>query len=376
MSDLRLALGVLVALAVLALVSLWLYRRLVVVTHAPPKVRRAVAAVLVLGLLLYGAAQAAFRFVDPVPWRPVTWVGLTWLGLVFYLTLGLALLGLPALGLRFGRRDEARARLLRAGTPIVVALALAVTGYGLVEADRLRVTAYDVQSGALPQGFDGLRIAFVSDLHVGPARTASFTRRVVDLVNAQEPDLVLLGGDLSDGREEYVGPDLDPLADLAAPLGVFGVTGNHEFITGDTEAFLRRWERLGIRVLRNEHIVLARGGDSITLAGVHDEQGEGVYAPDPEAALAGVERETYTLFVAHEPRQAPVGKGVDLQLSGHTHGGQMWPFHYLVLLQQPTLAGLGRVGDVEMVTSRGLHAPGPPLRVLARPEITMVTISA
>lgn len=374
--DLRLALGVAVALLVLAGVSWWLYRRLAVATDASAPVRRAVAAVLIAGWLLYGAAQAAFRFTDPDPWRPVIWAGLTWLGVVFYLTLGLLVLAAVSLTLRIVRRGAARTPFLRVATPVAVVLTLAVTGYGLVEAQRLRVTAYDVSATGLPAGFDGLRIALVTDLHVGPAKTAALTRRVVDLVNAQEPDLVLLGGDLSDGLERYVGADLDPLADLGAPLGVFAVTGNHEFITNDTAAFLRRWDRLGIRALRDESVTLERGGDRLVLAGLDDEQGEGEFAPDPEVALAGVDPAAFTVLLAHEPRQVVSDAGVDLQLSGHTHGGQLWPFHYVVRLQQPTLAGVDEVDGVPVVTSRGVHAPGPPLRVLAPPDVTLVTLRA
>ena len=365
------------ALVVLALVvawTWWLYRRLAAAPQWPTWARRAVLAVVVAGAAALLTAQLAFRALDPDPWRPVIWLGLTWLGLGFYLTLGLALLGVAALGLRAVRARRARLWLLRAGTPLVVALTLGLTGHGLSAASRLQVASYQVESASLPPGLDGLRVAFVSDLHVGPTRDGELTRRVVDLVNGQRPDLVLLGGDLSDGRLEYVGDYLDPLADLRAPLGVFGVSGNHEARSPDGASLLETWEALGVRVLRNEHVEVTRAGDRLTLAGAHDAQGEGAFASDAEQALAGVQPDEFTMFLAHEPRQVPTGAGVDVALTGHTHGGQLWPFHHVVRWQQPTLAGVDRVEDVTMVTSRGVHASGPPMRVLASPEVTVVVL--
>lgn len=322
----------------------------------------------VLGwFLLYVAANALYRYVDPAPYRPLIWFGLLWLSVAWYLGLGLLLLALACLVLW-------RRRVFRAGMPVVVVVAVAVTAYGAVAATRPSVTAYDVSSEALPPAWDGVRIALVTDLHVGPTRGEDWTREVVDLVEGQRPDLVVLGGDLVDGRERYVGPLLTPLDDLDPPLGVFAVSGNHELGTADAAAYLRRLESLGVDVLRNEHVVLERRGQPIAVAGVHDETGTGVFAPDPSAALRGVARRTFTVLVAHQPRQLVDDAGVDLQLSGHTHGGQLWPVGWLTRLRQPTLAGVDHVDGVTVVTSRGVGTSGTPARVGSPPEVTLITL--
>ncbi|GGO75541.1 metallophosphoesterase [Nocardioides deserti] len=370
-------LGVLALLLLVASIAWWarwLHRRLAVVSGAPRWARRLSLVVVVGGLLLYAATNVAYRTIDPAPIRPVLWLGLSWLGLAWYLTFGCVLLALASLVLRLLGCRVARERLLRVGTPVVVVLALVVMAVGAVVAQRPRVTAYDVGSAALPTGWDGARVVLLTDLHVGVVHGGAWTRRVVDLVNEQDPDLVVLGGDLVDGRERYTGPDLDPLADLDAPLGVVAVSGNHEIETGDAPAYLDRLETLGIDVLRNEHVVLQRGGDPVVVAGVHDEIGTGALEPDPAAALAGTRPEDYVVYVAHEPRQLVASAGVDLQLSGHTHGGQIWPFGWFVPLQQPTLAGVDVVDGVTVVTSRGVGTSGPPVRTGAAPEITVVTL--
>ena len=365
--------------ALLALLTVLLHRRLAVAPGWPVPVRRTVAAVLAVG---WAAALSSFALqsgvVDPHRARWLAWAGLTWLALAWYLLLGVLVLGVVALATRLVRRPGARRPLLRVGTPLVVALALGTTAYGLVEASTPTVTPVAVSDADLPAEFDGLRVALVTDLHVGPVRDAGFTRRVVDQVNGQRPDVVVLGGDLVDGKVAQVADALAPLADLDAPLGVFAVTGNHEFISQEADAWMDHWETLGIDVLRNENATLTRGSASIRLAGVHDGTGRGANAPDLGRALAGVPADAFTVLAAHQPKGAEAAEGdtVDLQLSGHTHAGQLWPFRYAVLLQQPVIEGLETVGDVPVLTSRGADAWGPPVRVLAPPEIPVVTLRA
>ncbi len=221
-----------------------------------------------------------------------------------------------------------------------------------------------------------MRVALVTDLHVGPMHDASWARRVVDLVMAEHPDLIVLGGDLVDGPPDDVAAYLAPLADLDAPLGVVGVTGNHEMLGGEEEgaAWVAAYESLGIDVLGNESVVLTRGGDEITVVGVHDPTGEGALAYDPDAAFAGVDPDGFTLLVAHQPSAATPGRGVDLQLSGHTHGGQLWPAHLLVPLEDPVTAGLGEADGVPVFVSRGVGTSGPPVRVLAPPQVDLITL--
>ena len=363
--------------ALLALLTLALHRRLAVAPGWPGGVRLASATLLGLTWLLTLTAFAMQSgALDPRRARWLAWAGMTWLVVAWYLLIGVAVLGIACLAMRLVHRRHLRRPLLQVGTPLVVVAALGATGYGVAEASQPSATAVTVTDADLPQGMDGLRVALVTDLHAGPIRDASFTRRVVDLVNAQRPDVVVLGGDLVDGRVAQVGEVLAPLADLRAPLGVFAVSGNHEFISQEAGAWLTHWESLGIRVLRNEHAGIERGGATLTLAGVQDLTGRGTDASDAARALQGVDPAAFTVFVAHQPKAAEnaQGRGVDLQLSGHTHGGQVWPFHYLVPLQQPVLDGLATVGDVPVLTSRGAGAWGPPVRVLAPPEVPVVTV--
>lgn len=365
-----------VGLLVVGGYSLWLHRRLAVAPDLPPRWRRAVDALLALGFVLFVAGASLLRRGDPAPVRPVVWLGMTTIAVALYLTLGLALLALPALALRLAGRTDARLRLLRVGTPAVVALTVVVTSYGVVVAAHPGVRTTEVRSDALPPAYDGLRVVLVTDLHVGALHDASWARRIVDLVAEQDPDLVLLGGDLVDGHPDDIAGYLAPLADLDAPLGVHGVIGNHELITSAADA--REWidvyESLGVDVLANESVELAPG---LRLAGVHDRTGTGDLAPDPERALAGVDPDDYLLYLAHEPRQVedlPAGSGVDLVLAGHTHGGQLWPVHLFAGLTDPVVQGYDVVDGVPLFVSRGVGTSGPPVRVLSPAQVDVVVL--
>ncbi len=317
---------------------------------------------------------------SPDTMRPVAWTGQAFLASCLYLVLGLVPVWAVSVLLWFvlWRRDHGRAArraLNRVASPVVVAVTVALIGYGAWEAVQVEVTRYEVSSPDLPAEFDGATVALVSDIHAGAVRNAGFTRDVVDLVNAEQPDLVVIAGDLVDGTAARYAPEVAPLADLQAPLGVYAVTGNHEMYR-DTAGWVDEFRSLGLIVLENESTPLTRDGGEVVLAGVHDREGAGRWAPDYDAALAGTAPEGYVLLLAHQPVQAESvqGRGVDLQLSGHTHGGQMWPLDRLVPLQQPMVDGLEDVGDVPVLTSRGVGAWGPAVRVAAPPEVPVVTL--
>ncbi|EME62846.1 calcineurin-like phosphoesterase [Rhodococcus ruber BKS 20-38] len=376
----------LVAGTFLALITFWLHRRLV---RAPGlRGRAAIAANTALGVLLVVAligAQSGTSL-DPRWARPFGFLGWTWLGVVLYLVLGTLLIGIVCLAARTVRRfrrddvpppDPSRRRALQIATGALAVGAVAAVGYGTVEAARPRIVHTRIPLRRLPTGFEGLRVALVTDLHVGPSRGREFTRRTVDLVNAQQPDLIVLGGDLTDGTIALVGPDLAPLADLRAPLGVYGVSGNHEYYADDAMSWLDFWETLGVRTLRNERVTLERGGDAIDLAGIHDYSAPAPNEADLTAALQDRDPERFVLLAAHQPRHVFEARdhGVDLQLSGHTHGGQMWPLGYVVPLQQPTVTGLDQFGDTLVYTSRGTGAWGPPVRIATPPEVAILQLN-
>jgi len=227
----------------------------------------------------------------------------------------------------------------------------------------------------LPAQFEGYRIAHITDTHISQILTASWTRNLVERVNAAKPDLVVHTGDLVDGPVASLEKSVAPFGELVGPK--YFVTGNHEAYSGMPEwtAVMRK---LDFRVLDNESVDIVKDGAHMTLAGVTD-YNEGRFFPshesDPAKALAHVPAGV-RILLAHQPRTAlnAQGLGVSLQLSGHTHGGQIWPFHYLVRLQQPMNAGLAMVGKVQVFTSRGAGFWGPPLRLLAPNEVPILVL--
>ena len=373
---------VLVALGVFGAFLLFVWQRLAI---APRWGRRGVpwtvaVVLVVLTAFMLEGFDAWGGQLSPDTMRPVAWTGQAFLASCLYLFLGLVPVWALSVLLWFVLWDRdhgraARQTLNRVASPLVVVVTIALMGYGAWEATQVSVTRYELSSPVLPEQFDGTTVALVADIHAGAVRDSAFTRDVVDLVAPEQPDLVVIAGDLVDGTAARYGPEVAPLADLSAPLGVYAVTGNHEMYR-DTANWVEEFRSLGLTVLENESLDLTRGDARITLAGVHDREGTGRWAPDHGAALSGTDAAGFVLLLAHQPVQAESvqGRGVDLQLSGHTHGGQMWPLGYLVPLQQPVVDGLSDVGDVPVLTSRGVGAWGPAVRVAAPPEVPVVTL--
>ncbi|MFE3543789.1 metallophosphoesterase [Nocardia sp. NPDC059177] len=363
--------GVLVALA-----HWLLYRRLVLAPGVGGVAR--IAAAVLLGVLWIAAVAAAGAgsVFAPGPVRALIWLGWVWFAVLFYLLLGLLVIGVVLLILRVAGSTR-RTRWLRVLSAVLVVAAVGAVGVGVFQAERIRVVETEARFANLPESFDGLRVAVVSDLHVGAARGPGFSERVVELVNAQQPDLIVIPGDLIDGSVELVGSDIAPLAGLRAKYGVLGVAGNHEGYVDDVATWLDFWETLGIETLRNEHTELTVDGATIDIAGVYDYDESAPYAPDLTAALDGTDPGRFTLLLAHQPRQvieAADRGGIELQLSGHTHGGQMWPFVYPVRWANPTVSGWDRFGDLRIYTTVGVGAWGPPVRLGVPPEIVMLTL--
>ena len=269
--------------------------------------------------------------------------------------------------------------LARAGAVAAGAASVGLVGVGAATAlgppDLLQVP---VRLRRLDPAFNGFRIAVVSDIHLGPLAGRRQTERIVRMLNESEPDLVAIVGDLVDGTVAELGPAAAPLRDLVSRDGAFFVTGNHEYFVEDTASWLLELERLGVQPLRNENTAITRGTATLNLAGVNDIAGEERSdPPDFDLALAGRNEAAATVLLAHQPIQVTeaAARGVDLQLSGHTHGGQMWPFHYAVSAVQPALAGLSTVNGTQLYVSRGAGFWGPPVRIGAPPDITVLSLS-
>ncbi|MEE1817316.1 metallophosphoesterase [Streptomyces sp. SP18ES09] len=256
------------------------------------------------------------------------------------------------------------------------AVALGTVGYGTYGVLRgPRVKRVTVPLAKIPRAAHGYRVAVVSDIHLGPILGRAHTQRIVDTINATQPDLIAVVGDLVDGTVENLGPAAEPLARLRARHGSFFVTGNHEYFSG-ADAWVDHVRELGLHPLRNARVEVPAGFD---LAGVDDVAGESEgHGPDFVRALGDRDRARAAVLLAHQPVviDDAVRHGVDLQLSGHTHGGQLWPGNYLAELANPTVAGLERYGDTQLYVSRGAGAWGPPVRVGAPSDITIVELAS
>ncbi|MFJ4869024.1 metallophosphoesterase [Streptomyces sp. NPDC088757] len=412
-----------VVLALLGAVHRYVWRRLVRDVTAPGGLPRRLGTAAVVALPLCSVAALVSSRAG-VPFRlqqVLAWPGQMWLAVLLYLVLAL-LVGeavRPLLRALLARRAPAPAAATAppvpeqvpvpaaAATPApaapapesaagpaapndpsrrlfvsrvvggsAAAVALGTVGYGTYGVLRgPRVKRVTVPLAKVPRAAHGYRIAVVSDIHLGPILGRAHTERIVATINSTQPDLIAVVGDLVDGTVADLGPAAEPLARLRARHGSFFVTGNHEYFSG-ADAWVDHVRELGLRPLRNERLEIPAGFD---LAGVDDVAGESEgRGPDFGRALGDRDRARAAVLLAHQPIVVhdAVRHGVDLQLSGHTHGGQLWPGNLLAELANPTVAGLERYGDTQLYVSRGAGAWGPPVRVGAPSDITVVELAS
>lgn len=371
----RVAVFVAVMTALVGLSHLYLYRRLVVQPGLQGRARRAVtigvvalAASLPLCLLL-GRALAPSG-------RALFVVGYGWMGLAFLLMVSLALTDVARLIARAvqGAPSPERRRFLGRASATVASLAAGTLGaWGVAEALSPVVRRVQVRLRRLSPAMSGTRVVQLTDVHVGPLIQAGFVERVVAATHALAPDLVVITGDLVDGSVARLASEVAPLGRLRARHGVYFVTGNHEYFSG-ADAWVEHLRGLGIVVLRNERVRIG-GDDGFDLAGVDDFRAR---THDVAAALRGRDPQREVVLLAHQPRSVheAARHGVGLQISGHTHGGQIFPWGLLVALEQPVVEGLARFGETQVWVSRGTGTWGPPMRVGAPPEISEITLLA
>ncbi|MFQ6397446.1 metallophosphoesterase [Nocardia sp. KC 131] len=331
--------------------------------------------VFLLGYLCLPAAM--FLGHGPAQSDAASIVGDTLLGVMWVVFSWSVIGNIARLGLLVAGVDNpARSRIVAVG---VLAVAAVLTVWGIVEARRVpRVRTLDVTIPGLGRGLDGLRMVVITDTHFAALDRLRWSEKVVEVVNAQRPDIACHAGDLADGSVAKRRAQVDPLGKVDAELGRYYITGNHEYF-GDAPGWIEHMASIGWQPLHNQHEIVGRGGDRLVMAGIDDPTGVGLegHGPNLSAALAGAEPNVPIVLLAHQPRQVveAAAAGVALQISGHTHGGQIWPFHYLVRLEQPVVAGLSRHGTAtQLYTSRGTGFWGPQLRVFAPSEITVLVL--
>jgi predicted MPP superfamily phosphohydrolase len=394
-----------VFLGLVALANRYMWLRLVRDPQLPRRISQ-----LATALIILLASSLPLLILVWVGWSRangaiVNFVAFSWLGISFYLVIMLLVADAVRAGLWLARRARAGKPAAVSGEPepapasvaeretrrVFVARGVAggaLLAAGGIGAFGMRAALWDITTPEiqvklprLPRALDGFSIALLTDVHIGPLLDGRFLRHLVEQTNALKPDLVAIGGDLIDGSVPQIGHHVAELRHLQSKYGTYFVTGNHEYYAG-ADPWLEFLQSLGIRVLVNSRLEIGDAGASFDLVGLPDSHAGRVGAEEPQIAKAIVGRdpERELIVLAHQPvqiQQAAIA-GAGLQLSGHTHGGQLYPFDALTRLVQPYLAGLYRhTGtDTQIYVSRGSGFWGPPMRVLAPAEISLLRLSA
>jgi predicted MPP superfamily phosphohydrolase len=368
----------LVASIVMGSAHWYVYARLVRDAGLPAPWGRVVA---ILIAVLFFALMSGFVAVRALPRSisgPWLWVSYIWLGVLFFLVFSLGAADLARV-ITMRVQDvspddpERRLAISRFFAGAAALVGFGASGLGLVSAlSPVAVNKVKVSLKRLGKDAEGMRIVQISDVHVGPTIGKAFIEDVVARINALSPDVVAITGDLVDGSVENLREHVAPLGKIKAKHGVYFVTGNHEYYSGVRE-WIRHLGTLGIKVLENERVRIG-GEHGFDLAGIDDPTGD----PDLEKALEGRDPSRGVVLLAHQPRAVALADelGVDLQLSGHTHGGQMFPWNLFVRLQQPFVAGLHQLSHAQIYVSCGTGYWGPPMRVGAPAEITEIELSS
>ena len=334
---------------------------------------RLLQALFVLLFLSFPVIHFAFRQENGFLISAANLVSSVWMGMVVYFVLVTLASDLLRLALFFHPiPDGPRV------TAAVTAVVAAITIWGLTEARSIGVTRLPVRMPNLPGQLEGLRIAQISDVHMGLIVRGSRLERIVTMVNDLQPDLIVITGDLVDEQALHMEDMIHPLRRLACKYGVYAVTGNHEYFAGieRAQAFI---EQAGVILLRNRWVTVAGG---LQLVGRDDPIASritGEKVPSLAEIMRGTDPDKPTILLYHTPVTTFAelqARGIGLQLSGHTHRGQFWPFNYIVKMIFQTPYGRFNDGDTTIYVNRGTGTWGPPMRVGARPEITLITLSA
>ncbi len=381
----------LVFLTVIGSVHYYIWVRIVrdATLNAPWK-QIATGVIITLGvtipLTMFLSRGFPFESVRGFTWLPYVWLGVMMLLFFFFLAVDVARL-LTFLGTRMAGVEPPwtdPTRRLFLGRMVAGSAAIVVGGLSSLAvynaAKKATVERLNISLARLPVALDGLKIVQISDLHIGIAEGREWLTEVVDRVNELKPDVVAITGDLIDGLVPHLSHHIAPLAGLKATHGAYFVTGNHEYYF-EADRWIAEIEKLDVKVLRNERVELGEGDDVLYLAGVDDPEG-GRMAPghgqNLKAALDGRDPKKEVVLLAHQPKVIDEAAAADvgLVLAGHTHGGQIWPFTYLVKIAMPYNTGLHRHGErTQIYINQGTGFWGPPMRLGTKSEITQITLT-
>ncbi len=376
---------------VVSLVHFYIWSRLIRDTAFPGGIKSTATYVVILLAVSFPVSVGIARLFPLKISYPILWVAFLWLGMMmlfFFMLLFLDLVKLLVYlaGKLFAGGTEAvdperrvfLSRILAAGASTVV---IGAAGVGVIKYyARPVVRRIDLKLKGLPAVFDGFRIIQISDLHIGQMMTRETLAELVQQVNDLKGDLVAITGDLIDGTTEKLRGCVDPLASLQARDGVFFVTGNHEYYSG-VDDWMQKLGTMGIQWLDNRHVKINRGDEFFYLAGVNDHQGKRFgpdHAADFQKALGGLEPDRKTILLAHHPlavREAAKYQP-DIVLSGHTHGGQIFPFNLLVHFDHPYIKGFYTHQGTRVYVNQGTGCWGPPMRLGTENEITVFRLTA
>ncbi|MBK9262086.1 MAG: metallophosphoesterase [Polyangiaceae bacterium] len=365
----------------------YLWHRLLRATRVGDRLKR-LGTRIIVG---FGIAMPSAMFLVQILPRPLgavaSFVVYTWMGFAGLLASFLIAAEVPRLAVALTSRllsgqpiDASRRTFLsRIIAGIAGVFTLGLSGAGVAEAlGEVALKRVKVALRKWPKELAGMRIVQLTDVHIGPMIGREWLEGIVARVNELDADIVVITGDLVDGSVEALREHVAPLAQLRSKRGVYFVTGNHEYYSG-VKSWVEHLGQLGLRVLRNEHVTIGEGAASFDLAGVDDHTGSQFdkdHGVDVAKALAGRDPTRECILLAHQPKEVidAAKFGVGLQISGHTHGGQVFPATLLVRLQQPFVAGLDRLGDTQIYVSRGTGYWGPPMRVGAPAEIAVIEV--
>lgn len=380
--TLRLARVLGIGLSLMAALHYYIWARLVRDT-ALPEPWRLWASLSIVLLFVSMPASFYLYLARKRSAKVLVWPGFIWMGMLLILPSWLLCMDTIRWVLAWGAEAASPERhmlVLRILGGAAAVLSGLTGGVALSEGlGAPQIREIEVPLSRLPVPLDGATIVHLTDIHIGPTIGRGFMESLVQRCNALAPDVVVITGDLVDGRVRELERSVAPLRDLKARWGVYFVTGNHEYYSGVNE-WMTHLATLGVTVLRNERVSIGEAPHTFDLAGIDDPSGRAVpgHGPDLARALAGRDASRELVLLAHQPRAVTEAArhGVGLQLSGHTHGGQIWPFTWIVRLVQPYVAGLAKLHDTTLYVSRGSGYWGPPMRLAAPAEIARITLRA